>query len=58
MLGVGIALIGVSVLLFLITPGGDIDTEAEQVSRASRRTPLFGPTVTEDGFGFYGSFRF
>ncbi len=58
MLGVGLALIGVSVLLFLITPGEDIDTEAEQVSRRSIRTPIFGPTVSEDGVGVYGMFRF
>lgn len=53
-LGTGVALVGVAVLLFLITPGSDIDDNAEL--EASVDLPSFGPTA--DGWGVSTSVRF
>lgn len=57
-LGTGLALVGVSVLLFLITPGSDIDSEAEGLGRNGDWLPDLTPTVSDNGFGIRGSFRF
>ena len=53
-LGTGVALIGVSVLLFLITPGSDIDENAELEARFD--LPSVGPTA--DGWGVTTGMRF
>lgn len=55
-LGTGVALLGVSALLFLITPGSDIDTAAEGVGTTWQ--PPLSPTVTSDGWGLSGQMRF
>ena len=57
-LGTGLALVGVSALLFLITPGSDIDVEAEGISRSGDWVPDLTPTVSGNGFGIQGSFSF
>jgi hypothetical protein len=57
--GTGVALIGVAVLLFLITPGSDIDAEADQrYTRDDRLVPRVGASVTADGWGVFGQIRF
>jgi hypothetical protein len=59
MFGTGIALIGVSVLLFLITPGSDIDAEADpRRTQGDSLRPRVGATVTADGWGVFGQIRF
>lgn len=57
-LGTGVALLGVSALLFLITPGSDIDTQAETVSHRGIEPPVFSPTVVEGGWGVSGQMQF
>jgi len=57
-LGTGVALLGVSALLFLITPGSDIDTQAETMSQRRIEPPVFSPTVVSGGWGVSGQMEF
>jgi hypothetical protein len=57
MFGTGLALVGVSLLLFLITPGEDIDANADQVGLGPSR-PRVGAMITQDGWGVFGQVRF
>ncbi|MBN1946315.1 MAG: hypothetical protein JW797_11615 [Bradymonadales bacterium] len=57
-LGSGVALLGVSALLFLITPGSDIDVEAESVSSALQPDIHLTPAVWGEGWGLFGQFEF
>ena len=57
-LGTGVALLGVSALLFLITPGSDIDTQAETVSQRRIEPPVFSPAVVNGGWGVFGQMDF
>ncbi len=55
-LGSGLFLGVTSIILFVITPGGDIDEDAD-LAQAPRRLRL-APSVTRDGFGVAGSLSF
>ncbi len=55
-IGSGLMLGVVSVLLFTVTPGSDIDEDAD-LARRDRDFRL-APSVTRDGFGLAGSLRF
>lgn len=55
LMGSGLFLGVVSVLLFTITPGGDIDEDADT---ARRRDWRLAPTATRDGFGVSGAWTF
>jgi len=58
-LGTGVALIGVSVLLFLITPGSDIDANAELEARGPElHIPAVGRTSDGNGWGVSTSITF
>jgi len=57
-LGTGVALLGVSALLFLITPGSDIDTQADTLTSGSFDLQSVTPTVTSEGWGVSSSWTF
>lgn len=57
-LGTGVALLGVSALLFLITPGSDIDTQAETLSSRGLDLRSVTPTVSSEGWGVSSSWTF
>lgn len=56
LIGGGLFLGVLSVVLFTVTPGGDIDEDAELVQR--RRNWRLAPAASRDGFGLSGSWNF
>jgi len=57
LMGTGVFFGVISVVLFTVTPGGDIDESAETASRPPRDWSL-APSVSANGAGVTGAIRF